>query len=61
MVMFANISPKLFVEMLIGFGPILLADMTLSKSYWYALYKIPRYSRLFEMDGQIAEILDFYG
>lgn len=50
-VIFANISPKLFLEFLIGFGPILVADMTASKSYWYALYKIPRYSRLFEMDG----------
>jgi hypothetical protein len=60
-VIFANISPKLFLEFLIGFGPIMVTDMTVTKSMWYALFKIPRYSRLFEIDGQIADILDFYG
>jgi hypothetical protein len=51
-VIFANISPKLFIEVFIGFGPIMIFDdITILKSYWYALFKIPRYSRLFEMDG----------
>ena len=60
-VFFANISHDLFIEMFIGFGPIVWWDMTVFKSYWYALFKIPRYSRLLEMDGQISDILDFYG
>jgi hypothetical protein len=27
----------------------------------YAMFKIPRYLRLFEIDGQIDDILEYYG
>ena len=50
-VIYANISPKLLVEICIGFGPMIFSDMAVIKSYWYACYKIPRYARLFEMDS----------
>lgn len=60
-VILANISLKFFLEIFISFAPIAMKEYYDSKSKVYAIYKIVRYLRLFEMDGQIAEILDYYG
>ena len=60
-VILANISLKFFLEIFISFAPIAMRSYYDSKSKVYSLYKIVRYIRLFEMDGQIAEILEFYG
>lgn len=56
-----NISTKLFIEIIVGFGPLMVFDMSQINTMYYAAFKVPRYSRLFEMDGQIAEILEYYG
>ena len=56
-----NISTKFFFEIFIGFGPMFFFDVSNINTLFYALFKIPRYSRLFEIDGQIAEILEYYG
>ena len=50
-VVMTNMSFKLFLEILIGFGPIAVSNFVELKSYWYSCFKIPRYSRLFEMDA----------
>lgn len=60
-VILANISFKFFLEIFISFGPIALSSYYDYKSSVYAIMKVVRYLRLFEMDGQIAEILEFYG
>lgn len=56
-----NLSLKFILEIFISFAPIAMKSQYDSKSKVYALYKILRYLRLFEMDGQIAEILEYYG
>ena len=55
-----NISFKFFLEIIISFGPLFFGVEELHSLY-YAIFKIPRYLRLFEMDGQIDEILEYYG
>jgi hypothetical protein len=54
-----NISAKFFIEMVISFGPLFF-DLSNLNTLYYVIFKIPRYGRLFEMDGQIEEILDYY-
>lgn len=53
------------MEIIVSFGPsaILTTDVdTLSVStIEYMFFKIPRYGRLFEIDGQIEEIIEYYG
>ena len=56
-----NLSTKFFLEIIMSFGPLFIFDLDNMNSLYYALFKIPRYSRLFEIDGQIAEILEYYG
>lgn len=56
-----NISLKFFLEIFISFAPIVLNKYYNSKSVFYALFKVVRYVRLFEIDGQVAEILEYYG
>jgi hypothetical protein len=46
-----NLSFKLVLEMFVGFGPIVFSNFIELKSYWYSVFKIPRYGRLFEMDA----------
>ena len=53
-----NLSSKLFLEFVISFGP-LLWDKFHNNTMIYALFKVPRYVRLFEIDNQIEEILDY--
>lgn len=51
-------SSKLFMEFIISFGP-LIWDQLYQNTMIYALFKVPRYVRLFEIDNQIEEILDY--
>lgn len=46
-----NISLKFFLEIFISFAPIVLKNYYDSKSVFYALFKVVRYVRLFEIDG----------
>ena len=59
-VIYQNLSAKFFVEILIIACPIILNYFN-ENSLYYLGFKILRYSRLFEIDNQISEILDFYG
>ena len=54
-VVYLNLSPKFFTEVVIGFGPqiFLMSEGGTINSLFYGLFKLPRYTRLFEMDGQI--------
>lgn len=49
-VILQNISFKFFLEIVISFGPLFFGVAQMH-SLHYALFKIPRYLRLFEMDG----------
>ena len=60
-VVMTNMSFKFWLEIFIGFGPIAFSNFMELKSYYYSCFKIPRYSRLFEMDAQITDILEYYG
>ena len=37
-----------------------MSDEGSINALFYGLFKLPRYTRLFEMDGQISEIIEFY-
>jgi hypothetical protein len=58
-VLLNNISAKFFTEMVISFGPLFF-DVANMNTLIYCLFKIPRYSRLFEVENQINEIIDYY-
>jgi len=45
-----NISAKFFIEIFASFGPFLF-DLEKLNSLIYALFKMPRYTRLFEIDN----------
>lgn len=45
-----NISSKLFLEFVISFGPLIWDPMEINTMV-YALFKVPRYVRLFEIDN----------
>ena len=53
-------SSKIVIEFIVGFGPYFFNVLELH-SMAYAAFKIPRCGRVFEIDGQIAEIIDYYG
>ena len=55
-----NISVKFFLEIFITVAPIALQNVYHRKSVIYALFKVVRYVRLFEIDGQVADILEYY-
>ena len=44
-----NLSSKLFLEFVISFGPLIWDPMEINTMV-YALFKLPRYVRLFELD-----------
>jgi hypothetical protein len=46
-----NISTKFFLEIVISFGPLIFFQTDNLNTIYYAIFKIPRYSRLFEIDG----------
>lgn len=54
-----NYENKFLLEILISFGPLLL-DTSNMNSIIYALFKFPRYFRLFEIDSQIGDIMEYY-
>ena len=45
-----NISSKLFLEFVISFGPLFFTPSKMNTLH-YALFKVPRYVRLFEIDS----------
>jgi len=49
-----NLSSKIFTELFISLAPLLLHEI---KGYLYALLKIVRYGRMFEMDTCIAHYM----
>lgn len=53
-----NLSSKLLLEFVVAFVPLLWEEFY-SNTMIYALFKVPRYVRLFEIDNQIEEILDY--
>ena len=59
-VIWQNLSSKIVIEFCVGFGPYFFRILDLH-SLSYAAFKIPRCARLFEMDGQITEIIEYYG
>lgn len=46
-----NLSSKLLLEFFIAFGPLLLGPPSELNTMIYALFKVPRYVRLFEIDN----------
>lgn len=46
------------MEFMISFGPLFF-DVKELNTLHYAIFKVPRYVRLFEIDNQIEEILDY--
>ena len=46
-----NLSYQIFLEIFISIAPYIFQEKHSIVSFVYALYKIPRYSRLFEMDA----------
>lgn len=59
-VMQHNISSKFFTEIFISFGPLFFNTEEMY-SLVYAVFKLPRYFRIFEMDNQIDEITNYFG
>ena len=59
-VLLNNISFKFFLEIFITVAPIVLQNVYHRKSVIYALFKVVRYVRLFEIDGQVADILEYH-
>ena len=55
-----NISFKFFVEILFCFGPYIFYDITEIYTLTYALFKISRYDRLFEMEAKINDYIEYY-
>lgn len=65
-----NISYVFFLEWIMSFGPIIynqnMDSSQVHKDYHpmspitYFLFKLPRYIRIFEMQTQIADILEYY-
>lgn len=53
-----NYEHKFILEIVASFGPLFL-DTTNLNSILYALFKVPRYFRLFELDSQIQEIIEY--
>ena len=50
-VIMQNVSAKLFLEIFIGLGPFFFEQQLDGKSANYAMFKIIRYLRLFEIDS----------
>ena len=59
-VIYNNLSAKFFLELVIVAGPIILQQFN-DNSLYYFLFKIPRYTRAFEINNQISEVLEYYG
>lgn len=60
-----NLDYKFYFELVISFGPLWLHSIFVEEHLFdrniiYGSFKLTRYTRLFEMDGQIADILDYY-
>ena len=54
-----NYDYKFLLEIIVSIGPLFL-DTSHMNSLIYAAFKIPRYARLFEIDSQIQEIMEYY-
>jgi len=53
-----NISYNLFLEVLISLVPLFMHIKSPIHSFYYALIKLVRYGRLFEMDTTLSNILE---
>lgn len=53
-----NYEHKFILEIIVSIGPFFLNTTDLN-SLVYAAFKIPRYIRLFELDSQIQEIVEY--
>ena len=58
-VIYSNLSSKFFIEIIVIVCPIIMYKYN-SNSLLYLMFKAPRYIRLFEISGQINEILEYY-
>ena len=59
-VIYSNVSSKIFIEIIVGFGPYMVGIEEMHTLAYFA-FKVLRCSRLFEMDNQINEIIEYYG
>lgn len=59
-VIYSNLSAKIPIEIVVGFGPYMVG-ITEMHTLAYFGFKLLRCSRLFEMDSQINEIIEYYG
>jgi hypothetical protein len=59
-VFFKNFSSDFYMELVYAFGPFLF-DLNHFNSIYYFLFKVSRYSRLFEMGEAVDIYLDYYG
>ena len=61
-VIWTNLSPKFFMEIFISFGHLIFFRLFDDRnSVMYGMLKFLRYGRLFELDTQIENILEYYG
>lgn len=59
-VMYTNMSSKLLIEIIIGFGPYMVGVRGMHTIYFF-FFKAYRCTRLFEMDNHINEVIEVYG
>lgn len=57
LVILKNLNWNIFAECLYVFGPFFF-NLTTLNSIFYFLFKLPRYTRFFEMESVIGEYLD---
>jgi hypothetical protein len=61
-----NFSSRFVMELIVSFGPTCFLSLYKEpplavNTIEYMFFKIPRYGRLFEIDSQIEEIIEYYG
>ena len=59
-VIYSNLSAKLFIEIIVGFGPYMVGIAEMHTMHYF-FFKVVRCSRLFEIDNQINEVIEYYG
>ena len=56
----SNLSSKIFIEIIVGFGPYFVGIRDLHTMNYF-FFKILRIGRLFEVDNHISQIIEYYG
>jgi hypothetical protein len=59
-VLYQNISMKLLIEIVVGYGPFLF-DIERLHTMYYFFFKVFRCTRIFEMENHINEVIEYYG